>query len=99
MRGLKTQEGRKFERFFNIVQNEAAKQDAVFFLGCGEGRDFSTNEMEGEDLMGWLMPKSNAAKFELEWEEDNVGERWNNFVRFAIWELRDGELIVTFEKY
>ena len=41
MRGLKTQEGKKFERFFNMVQEEAAKQDAVFFLGCGEGRDFS----------------------------------------------------------
>ncbi len=35
MRGLKTQEGSKFEAFFSLVQQEAAKSHSVFFLDCG----------------------------------------------------------------
>ena len=99
MRGLKTQEGIKFERFFNIVQKEAAKQDAVFFLGCGEGRDLSTNEMEGEDLMGWFIPEADASIFEIEWEKEDISERWNNFVRFAIWKKDDKGISISFKKF
>ena len=52
MRGLKTQEGNKFIAFFKLVQEEARKKHSVFFLECGEGNDFSEDNIEGEDLRG-----------------------------------------------
>lgn len=40
MRGLCTSEGEKFKNFFALVQEEAKKKDAIFFLESGDGRDF-----------------------------------------------------------
>ena len=36
MQGLRTQENDKFCRYFAIVQAEAEKRDAVFFLEAGD---------------------------------------------------------------
>ena len=52
MRGLRTQEGEKFERFFALVQKEALKQSCVFFLDSGEGHIFENESMEYSDLSG-----------------------------------------------
>ena len=46
MQGLKKQEGNKFERFFAVVQSQAKKSGAVFFLFAGEGHEQETEEME-----------------------------------------------------
>lgn len=40
MVGLRTLEGEKFERFFELVQKEALKRGCVFFLNSGEGHIF-----------------------------------------------------------
>ena len=48
MRGLKTQESGKFNRFWTLIQAAAAQENCVFFGYAGEGRDFSTDDMEGE---------------------------------------------------
>ncbi|MGI6178176.1 MAG: hypothetical protein ACOYJO_06985 [Eubacterium sp.] len=66
MQVLRTQEGNKFEKFFEAVNTQAKLQNKVFFLDCGEGNEFSNDIMEGEDLSGWLIPLAEADKFEKE---------------------------------
>ena len=62
MQGLKTQEGNKFIAFFKLIQEEARKRHSVFFLECGEGNEFETAHIEGEDLRGWLIPEKQAGR-------------------------------------
>lgn len=99
MRGLKTQEGKKFERFFDLVQQAAAKKDAVFFLECGEGNDFATDKLEGEDLRGWLIPNEQADRFEKEWKKSNPGEEWASRIAWATWSGSEAAPVITIESY
>lgn len=99
MRGLRTEEGTKFERFFAIVQSEAKKNGNIFFLDCGEGRDFTTSDMEGEDLSGWLIPEKDEEEFTPLFESGNIPADWDEMFVFCIWEKRDGEIAVEFKKY
>lgn len=85
MRGLRKPEGKKFDAFFRLVQHEAEKRNAVFFLDCGEGRDFETDSIEGEDLRGWLIPSEKADTFEKEWLTGNPADEWANEIAWAIW--------------
>ena len=64
MQGLRTQEGEKFERFFEIVQKEAKKSGAVLFVDCGLGRVFENKNIECENLCGWLIPVGKVSAFE-----------------------------------
>lgn len=98
MKGLKTQEGSRFERFWSIVQRAAQQQGKVFFLDCGEGRDFETADMEGEDLFGWLIPQADADAFEAEWKSGHIGDRWTDFTSWVIWS-DDGGITVDFKTY
>ena len=45
----------KFDIFLKKVQNTAKTMESKFFVQSSEGRDFETEEMEGEDLFGWLI--------------------------------------------
>lgn len=63
MRGLRKQENKKFENFFKLVQDEAAKNNSVFFLDCGQGYVFENDLFECEDMCGWLMPEAKADEF------------------------------------
>ena len=99
MRGLIVPEGEKFERFFALVQQEAAKQNAVFFLECGEGHDFYTDEMEGEDLRGWLIPNELADKFEEEWSSSAPGEEWMDYIKWAEWSGSENAPVVKIVSY
>lgn len=85
MRGLKTQEGNDFIAFFELVQEEAKKRHSVFFLECGEGNDFSADNIEGEDLRGWLIPEKQADQFERIWLNDVPGEEWEHNIAWALW--------------
>lgn len=64
MLGLRKPEGKKFERFFEIVQSEAKKKGFVFFLDSAQGKFFENEQLECEDLCGWLIPEEEAAAFE-----------------------------------
>ena len=99
MRGLKTQEGKKFERFFSMVQQEAAKKNAVFFLECGEGHDFETDQLEGEDLRGWLIPNNQAGRFEKEWMNGSPGDEWAGRIAWATWSGSEAAPTITIEQY
>jgi len=99
MRGLKTQEGKKFERFFGLIQQEAAKKKAVFFLECGEGHDFSTDHLEGEDLRGWLIPNTQADRFEKEWKAGSPGEEWADYIAWATWSGSEAAPVIAIESF
>lgn len=87
MRGLRKREDAKVERFFAVVQQEARKRKAVFFADAGEGRDFITDDMEGEDLSGWLIPMEDADAFEPLWKNGDspMDGKWGDMFCFAIW--------------
>ena len=87
MRGLRTQEGEKFERFFELVQKEALKYGGVFFLDSGEGHDFDNGFMEGENISGWLIPLEKADNFEKEYLKNyNDLEDWEEYFCWVEWE-------------
>lgn len=96
MQRLRTQETDKFMKFFAIVQDAAEKKDSVFFLDAGDGREFENDTLEGEDLMGWLIPKDKVSDFEKEWKENNVSDDWSDFYVWAIWD-NTNELTIKFE--
>ena len=58
MKGLRSQESEKFNRFWDLVQDEAATQGCVFFGDCGEGRDLVTEELE----FFWLADSEGTGK-------------------------------------
>lgn len=93
MKGLRTKENEKFLRFFAIVQKEAEKNQSVFFLDSGDGREFETDTLEGEDLMGWLIPLEKVSAFEKEWEKNNVSDEWSEFFCWVIWENSSNPII------
>lgn len=64
MKGLRGQENQKFNNFFALVQEEAAKKGKVFFCDCGQGKLFENDTFECEDLCGWLIPQEKADEFE-----------------------------------
>lgn len=97
MQGLKTRESNKFIKFFEIVQQEAERESSVFFLEAGDGRDFETKDLEGEDLQGWLIPKNRADEFEKQWKKGQPNEDWDEFFCFAIWKKEEGKIKVKFE--
>lgn len=52
-----------FMRYWQLVQEAAAKQGMVFFLEAGDGNDFELGDVEGADLSGWLVPVAEADEF------------------------------------
>lgn len=97
VRGLRTEEDEKFLVFFKIVQETAEKEGKVFFLNVGEGNEIKTDELEGEDLYGWLIPTELADQFEKEWMKRSVGEEWEQFEVFEEWTKTENGLEIKFE--
>lgn len=99
MRELRTQENEKFQRFFEIVRRQASSLGCIFFCDSGEGHDLLTDDMEGEDLSGWLIPQGSADEFEREWLENDIGEKWDDYMRMAVWHEDQGRVSVTFREF
>lgn len=97
MKGLRTQETDKFKRFFSIVQDAAKKKNSVFFLDAGDGNDFKTDTLEGENLMGWLIPEDKLTDFEKEWNKGDVSDDWSQYYLWAIWENANNPTITFSE--
>ena len=96
MKGLRTKEDSKFIEFFKIVQKRAEETGNVNFLDTGEGHDLITDELDCEDLSGWLIPDSKAKEFEkdfINWQTD----AWWDFYAFANWEIKDDKIVIVFE--
>lgn len=79
MRGLRTQENTKFKNFFSLVQQKAYENKKVFFLDSGQGNEFSTDTIEGEDLCGWLIPEKDVSVFEKKWKAFKALDEWEDY--------------------
>ena len=98
MRGLRTQEEEKFKKFFNTIQDKAREQNKVFFAESGEGHDFETYTMEGENLSGWLIPLDEADEFEQAFINRSIDDaKWDKFIAFAEWRWDNNKLIIDFK--
>lgn len=98
MVGLRTQENDKFLRFWDMVQECAAKTDSVFFLDCGEGNEFENAEMEGEELTGWLIPNDKVKEFDAEFRRGgSIDDKWADFLASVYWRQKNGKIEVTVE--
>ena len=97
MRGLRKQETEKFHRFFALIQAEAEKHDAVFFADAGDGNEFEAATMEGENMMGWLIPTDRVEEFELLWQASAVDDDWTEFFLWALWTKAGDQIIIRFE--
>lgn len=83
MRGLRKQENEKFESFFKLVQDEAAKRSSVFFLDCGQGDIFENELLECEDMCGWLISEYMADEFMPLFMSDS--DKQHNFDDFYVY--------------
>ena len=96
MQGLRTQENSKFIEFFKIVQKRARETGNVYFLDTGEGHELITDELDCEDLSGWLIPNDKVKDFEKDFENRETSEWWD-FYAFANWEEKGGKIFIVFE--
>lgn len=99
MKGLRKDEGERFHRFFSLIQEEAEKKNSVFFADAGDGNDFETPTMEGENMMGWLIPFEKAEEFEPLWKTSTVDDSWTAFFLWAVWSMNTDNITITFEEY
>lgn len=99
MVGLRTQEGKKFELFFELVQREANKQGAVFFLDHGGGNEFENDTIEGEDLCGWLIPLREASYFLEKFMSHSDLNEWSQYICWAFWSGSKNNLKISFESF
>ena len=95
MLGLRKRENEKFERYFELVQEAAAKDDAVFFADAGTGRGCETAEMEAEEMFGWLIPKNLAEEFKPGWKVSDILPKFDDYFKWAEWK-RDGDKITVY---
>lgn len=99
MLGLRTRENSKFLNFWEIVQKSANSIGKVFFLDCGEGNCFVDDNIECENLTGWLIDKNLADEFEKIFNASkHINDQWSDFLAFVSWK-RTGvnNIEVTFE--
>ena len=99
MLGLKTQESDKFKVYWSKIQEKAIEKECIFFLECGEGREFETDTMEAEDLRGWLIPKDQAEKFQKKWKENNISDDWVDNIFWIKWSKINEKIVVKFRTY
>ena len=97
MKGLRTQESDKFKTYFSLIQSEAGRQGMVFYADAGDGRDFETEAMEGEDMMGWLIPQEKAGEFEPLWHAWKEDDSWSDYYMWAGWDRCGDSVKIRFE--
>ena len=104
MRGLRTNEGAKCEKYFAIIEEEAKRLGGVFFSETGEGRDLDLEDIEVCDLGGWLVPFDQADEFEALYlgrkdKEIWDSDRWDDMYIFVDYILDGDNVSVKFDKY
>lgn len=101
MRGLCTSERERFKNFFALVQEEAQKKSAIFFLESGEGNHFDYGDLGCTDLFGWLIPETEADEFEVMWRKNphdlKALNNWHDESCFARWEKVGEKINIRFE--
>lgn len=72
---------------------------SVFFLASGDGRDLIKDDLEGEDLQGWLIPDEKVKMFEPLFNGHQENEDWDEFFCFAEWTENNGKIKIKFNTY
>ena len=89
-----------FLKFFNVVQKEAKKQRAVFFLECEEGNEGTVDNIKCMNFTGWLIPNEFAKTFNdlfLSYSDAVDDDEWDKFCVAEEWSKnREGELTINF---
>lgn len=91
----------KFDKFMDMIQKEAAKTGKCFFISSGEGHDFENEEIECEDLFGWLIPIERKKEF----ISDNISkefslDKWEDFEIFVVWSFDENNNIkIEFKEF
>lgn len=98
MKGLRKRETDKFERFFSNIQTEAEKENCVFYAEAGDGNDFVTWDMEGENMMGWLISMEKLSEFEPVWMASEVDDQWSDYFKWAVWSRTEEGICIRFEE-
>lgn len=101
MRGLKHKsdlDDARFVRFFSLIQNKAMENGSVFFSWSGEGHEIMTDELDGEDMSGWLVPFDESDEFEIQWMSglDAIGDKFDDMFVFARWREENGSIVIEF---
>lgn len=101
MPGLKKQEeNRKFNNFWDLIQKFAKKKKSQFFMDSGEGHELITDQFDGEDFSGWLIPELLVDVFRnCVAKNEQYEEKWNSFYCFAEWKEESEEIIIEFKQY
>ena len=97
MLGLRTQENDKFLNFWTIVQVKANSMNMSFFLDCGEGNDFENDNIECENLTGWLIPNNKVEEFNKCFLKDDIGDEWADNIVIAKWRIQKDKVLIDFE--
>ncbi len=89
------------KQFFSLIQVAANEAGAKFFMDSGEGRPIITDDLDGEDFSGWLIPQALTAEFEQSWKNgtQNDDSKWDEFFTFAEWEKNGERVIIRFNKH
>lgn len=91
--------------FINLINIEAQKRGATFFVNCGEGREIITDKLDGEDISGWLIPNDKKQDFEAELARVAQGsvlaavidEKWDEWFCTAVWKSDHDKVTIDFE--
>ncbi len=95
MVGLRTRENDKFLKFWAIVQNEAQKSNKTFFLDCGDGQEYEDENIECENLTGWLIDNTKVDDFNKIFSSNtSIGDEWADDIVLAKWS-KTGDLITV----
>ncbi len=88
----------KFNRFLELVKNQARKQGKYFFVDDGEGNEAEVGEMIVQNLSGWLIAETEKTEFEEIWKTgDDTGERFDDEFIYVVWtQGADGKVNVEF---
>lgn len=70
-----------------------------FFLDCGEENCFEDDNIECENLTGWLIDIDKSNEFEVIFKSfSNIDDVWDDYLAFVAWHKNDDNNIsVTFE--
>lgn len=69
------------------------------FLDCREGNCFEDDNIECENLTGWLIDIDKSNEFEVIFKSfSNIDDVWDDYLAFVAWHKNDDNNIsVTFE--
>ena len=104
IRGWATASDRAFMAFFEKVQQAASALGCTFFLFCGEGgHDLVTDEIDCQNLTGWLIPARGVPEFSEIFPSIDLGnapDRFDSDMVSVEWEgTSPADIAVTFEHF